>query len=616
MGLADDLLNSINNDDISLYTVNQETEEHIVIDSNRFISVPDVLKRIAVQFDHNVETVTFDCPRYWDEHDMSTMKIYINYMCPDGTLGCYIAENVSVDDAIPDIMHFRWTITRNISAVKGNLSFLVCIKKTDENGNEENHWNSELNNEMYISEGLECMETIEMSYPDIYTQLLERIDQNEKKVGNLIDDAKAYTEMSMSYAVGTHGEVRENDEVDNAKYYAENAKVSEQNSSTSEVNSKKHEKDAQASSVAAAQSAKDAKELVNEAMDILKTGALVGPPGIQGPQGEKGEKGDTGPQGPRGDKGEKGDTGESGITTPSNGFFNLAVDGDGNLWVYSAEDGTAPEFAYDSETGNLYFVNDADVVQLVKKPMFVYVDDDGVTTFKSIYENILRPRGIVGGLSIITDTFDGGDFTYLTQDEILDFQTKGWSILNHSCDGDTITKENMTTKIPYAIQRFHELGYENRHEIFVYPNGNITDDSLDVIDYVKDNFNFGLDVTASVTDVPIIGIENKFSIGRIFIQNLTTDSKAWIKTLVDETITGNKLMVISTHSYDCDQEFLVELLDYIIEKGGEFYSPDEALDYIYYSQEQAASDVIDGVYYEKFRKLENKIAELEALVSK
>ena len=28
----------------------------------------------------NIETVTIDCVRYWDEHDLSSFAIYINYM--------------------------------------------------------------------------------------------------------------------------------------------------------------------------------------------------------------------------------------------------------------------------------------------------------------------------------------------------------------------------------------------------------------------------------------------------------------------------------------------------------------------------------------------------------
>ena len=64
MSQAEELLDSISVDDIALYTADPETEEHIVVGSDRFITVPNSLKRIGVQYDHNIETVTFDCPRY------------------------------------------------------------------------------------------------------------------------------------------------------------------------------------------------------------------------------------------------------------------------------------------------------------------------------------------------------------------------------------------------------------------------------------------------------------------------------------------------------------------------------------------------------------------------
>lgn len=49
-------------------------------------------------------------------------------------------------------------------------------------------------------------------------------------------------------------------------------------------------------------------------------------------------------------------TGGNGIVAPVNGFFYMNVDADGNLWAYSADDGTTPPFEYDSATGDLYVV--------------------------------------------------------------------------------------------------------------------------------------------------------------------------------------------------------------------------------------------------------------------
>lgn len=149
-----------------------ETEPHIVIGKDRIITIPPELRTIAVQFDHNIETVTFDCPRYWDNHDMSKMKVYINYKLPNNILGSYHAADLVVDEDCNSIMHFTWTISRNVTQVVGTITFLVCIKSIDENGDESLHWNSELNQDMQVSAGLECHEVVVEKHHDVITYLL------------------------------------------------------------------------------------------------------------------------------------------------------------------------------------------------------------------------------------------------------------------------------------------------------------------------------------------------------------------------------------------------------------------------------------------------------------
>lgn len=94
---------------------------------------------------------------------------------------------------------------------------------------------------------------------------------------------------------------------------------------------------------AAEEAAENAQAIYETVKEKLENGKLNGP---QGPQGI---------QGPKGDKGDKGDPGESGVTVPVGGFFSMAVDPDGNLYVYYSDDAEAPPFRYDSETGNLYY---------------------------------------------------------------------------------------------------------------------------------------------------------------------------------------------------------------------------------------------------------------------
>lgn len=168
MSQADELLTTLY---ATERLANESEEPHIVIDDDRIITVPEKLKRLAVQYDHDVETVTFDCPRYWDGLDMSQMAVYVNYLRADSYHAAFKAQNVTVDTADDTIMHFDWTVSRNVTLEIGKIAFLVCIRKTDTDGNEVNHWNSELCKDCYISEGLEVDgEELKEIYPDIIDQ--------------------------------------------------------------------------------------------------------------------------------------------------------------------------------------------------------------------------------------------------------------------------------------------------------------------------------------------------------------------------------------------------------------------------------------------------------------
>lgn len=184
MSQATELLNTLYEDEIATYSVGSDSEPHIVVNPDRTVTVPEELTHIAVQFDHNVETVTFDCPRYWDEHDFSSMHVYINYMRPDGYKGQYPVKNLRVDDTDDSMIHFDWTISENVTLVKGNISFLVCIKTSETDV--EAHWNSRLNQDLIVDEGMECSEDVVESNPDTIEAILNRLDVIEQ--GLISDD--------------------------------------------------------------------------------------------------------------------------------------------------------------------------------------------------------------------------------------------------------------------------------------------------------------------------------------------------------------------------------------------------------------------------------------------
>lgn len=153
MATANDIFNSI------------ETEEpHIVINNDRSITVPDVLKNVAVQYDHDIETVTFDCPRYWDGNDLSGMKIMINFIKPLGDQGTYVCKPATIDQSNDKIIHFDWTISSEVTSQPGDIKFIVCMQKDATGQTTSLIWHSQICSLMTILPGIECDSSVISDY--------------------------------------------------------------------------------------------------------------------------------------------------------------------------------------------------------------------------------------------------------------------------------------------------------------------------------------------------------------------------------------------------------------------------------------------------------------------
>lgn len=157
MSLAEEMLATMPlSDDSSTYSADEEP--HIVINESRQAIVPNELKTIAVTGDKDIETVTFDCVRYWDGNDLSTFAIYLNYVLPDLTTGTYIPEKITTTDG-DEFYHFDWHIKNNITAKSGKISFAVTAISTKPNwaGNPivDKQWSSLPNSDCSIALGIE-----------------------------------------------------------------------------------------------------------------------------------------------------------------------------------------------------------------------------------------------------------------------------------------------------------------------------------------------------------------------------------------------------------------------------------------------------------------------------
>lgn len=177
MSLAEDLLNSLPEDQTAVTSADPATEPHIVINADKTVTIPEALKRILVQHDHNIETVTFDCPRYWDGHDLSQMGLRIVFQRSDDHKEPHPVENLRIDESDDRVIHFDWTISGNTTLVSGNVKITVCAKLTNAEGVSEREWHTIPNQDLFVNEGMDCSdEEIVERNPDVIEYILGELD--------------------------------------------------------------------------------------------------------------------------------------------------------------------------------------------------------------------------------------------------------------------------------------------------------------------------------------------------------------------------------------------------------------------------------------------------------
>lgn len=170
----------------TIYT--EQSEMTITINKDRSVSVPDLLKKSIVQYDHNIENITFDCPRYWYGNDISTMAIYVVFVTENESATEEkplrdVCSKVEVDPNDPNMLHFVWTVTENASEYIGALAWQVCAIATDSDGNESIRWHSYTCRDMDVQEGMEADDYIPEKYPDEFSHLVQRVNALEQELG-------------------------------------------------------------------------------------------------------------------------------------------------------------------------------------------------------------------------------------------------------------------------------------------------------------------------------------------------------------------------------------------------------------------------------------------------
>ena len=152
----------------------KETIRNILeIDNDlRTINIPVSVKNIGVESDDDVKRLEFTMPKQYGEFDLSQFRIRINYMNANGDKSIYLVEDKKVSG---DNITFSWLVGRNVTKYKGQVSFIICLKLSDEKGKILKELNTTLC-KLEVLEGLEVVPVIDEKTTDIIEQLLRMVE--------------------------------------------------------------------------------------------------------------------------------------------------------------------------------------------------------------------------------------------------------------------------------------------------------------------------------------------------------------------------------------------------------------------------------------------------------
>lgn len=172
--------------------------DYIVInDDLRTMQIPSSIALLGVESDDDVNKIPFQMPKEYCGFDLSTFSVRINYMNANGEGDLYIAEDVAVDGDDPSLMNFTWLVGRNACAYKGNVNFIVCLKKFDENSNVVQEFNTTVYS-LPVLQGLETTEAVVQENQDIIEYLINLVEQS-----GAVDPSNYYTKAEVNALLPT-----------------------------------------------------------------------------------------------------------------------------------------------------------------------------------------------------------------------------------------------------------------------------------------------------------------------------------------------------------------------------------------------------------------------------
>lgn len=176
---------------------------------------------LGVEHDKAVERVFFACPRYVGDNvdlDLTQCTVYVNYMNAGGEKDRYIVTDLNVAEDDSSKVTFSWLLSRKVTAVQGDVRFIVCAVKTKTGGEVEQEWNTTIAR-ANVLEGLEPGEyALDQDDMDVVNQLMDMIYAEIQGANQWLEDLHGVEVTSGTEPYGQKTEVWINKKTDPEEY--------------------------------------------------------------------------------------------------------------------------------------------------------------------------------------------------------------------------------------------------------------------------------------------------------------------------------------------------------------------------------------------------------------
>ena len=187
-----------------------DTDKHFIIDPVTRTIKNQSGKLVLIQYDHNSERFTFECPRLVDGHDMSLCNSVRIHFINTGTgsaksNGVYEVDDLRISADDKNNITFSWLVSQNATQHVGKLNFIIRFSCVSEDAVIEYAWNTGIYSDIAISKSIyngeefieDYIDVLEAWKQDLYSEGL-KISSVEQTITSTEDGGVNVVTMTMT----------------------------------------------------------------------------------------------------------------------------------------------------------------------------------------------------------------------------------------------------------------------------------------------------------------------------------------------------------------------------------------------------------------------------------